>query len=181
MVYTQSFAVPCLLFRGLVDLDLGAVFDPRLLLSFYSGAVVAFAAAVVIERRVFRRRPGEAVAIGFGALFSNSVLLGLPIMTRAYGADALAPNFAIISIHAPFCYLVGITAMEIARADGARPRRHRPRHRPRRLPQRADDRPRPRLRGQPPRHPAARPPCTAPSTWWPTPPSPPPSSPSAAS
>ena len=31
MVYTQSFAVPCLLFRGLVDLDLGAAFDPRLL------------------------------------------------------------------------------------------------------------------------------------------------------
>jgi malonate transporter len=119
MVYTQSFAVPCLLFRGLVDLDLGATFDPRLLVSFYTGAVIAFAAAVLLERRVFRRRPGEAVAIGFGALFSNSVLLGLPIMARAYGVDALAPNFAIISIHAPFCYLVGITAMEIVRADGA--------------------------------------------------------------
>ena len=119
MVYTQSFAVPCLLFRGLVDLDFGAAFDPRLLLSFYTGAVVAFATAVLLERRLFRRRPGEAVAIGFGALFSNSVLLGLPIMTRAYGPDALGPNFAIISIHAPFCYLVGITAMEIVRADGA--------------------------------------------------------------
>ena len=119
MVYTQSFAVPCLLFRGLVDLDLGAAFDPGLLLSFYTGAIVSFAAGVAIMRRVFRRRPGEAVAIGFGALFSNSVLLGLPIMTRAYGADALAPNFAIISIHAPFCYVVGITAMEVARADGA--------------------------------------------------------------
>ncbi len=119
MVYTQSFAVPCLLFRGLVDLDLGAAFDPGLLLSFYTGATIVFAAAVTLERRVFRRRPGEAVAIGFGALFSNSVLLGLPIMARAYGTDALAPNFAIISIHAPFCYLVGITAMEIARADGA--------------------------------------------------------------
>ena len=58
------------------------------------------------------------MAIGFGALFSNSVLLGLPIMERAYGAESLAPTFAIISIHAPFCYLVGITAMEFARADG---------------------------------------------------------------
>jgi malonate transporter len=118
MVYTQSFAVPCLLFRGLVDLDLGAVFDGQLLLSFYTGATVSFALGVLAARYVFRRRPGEAVAIGFGALFSNSVLLGLPIMERAYGTAALAPNFAIISIHAPFCYLVGITAMEIARADG---------------------------------------------------------------
>jgi predicted permease len=119
MVYTQSFAVPCLLFRGIVDLDLGAVFDGRLMLSFYTGAIVAFALGVLAARSIFHRRPGEAVAIGFGALFSNSVLLGLPIMERAYGTAALAPNFAIISVHAPFCYLVGITAMEVARADGS--------------------------------------------------------------
>ena len=118
MVFTQSFAIPCLLFRALVDLDLGAVFDPRLLLSFYTGAVVCFVLGILGARRLFGRRPGEAVAIGFGALFSNSVLLGLPIMERAYGVEALAPSFAIISIHAPFCYLVGITTMEFARADG---------------------------------------------------------------
>ena len=118
MVFTQSFAVPCLLFRGLVDLDFGAYFDPRLLFSFYIGAVIAFGLGILGARRVFHRRPGEAVAVGFGALFSNSVLLGLPIMEHAYGTAALAPNFAIISIHAPFCYLLGTAAMELARADG---------------------------------------------------------------
>jgi predicted permease len=118
MVYTQSFAIPCLLFRALVDLDLGAVFNPGLLVSFYTGAVVAFALGILGARRLFHRRPGEAVAIGFSALFSNSVLLGLPIMEQAYGRAALAPNFAIISIHAPLCYLIGITTMEFARADG---------------------------------------------------------------
>jgi predicted permease len=118
MVFTQSFAIPCLLFRALVDLDLGAVFDPRLLFSFYAGVVVTFTLGILGARRLFGRRPGEAVAIGFGAMFSNSVLLGLPIMERAYGAASLAPNFAIVAIHAPFCYLIGITVMEFARADG---------------------------------------------------------------
>ncbi len=118
MVFVQNFAVPCLLFRGVATLDLGAVFDLRLLTSFYAGAVVCFLLGILGARHVFGRRPGEAVAIGFGALFSNSLLLGLPIMERAYGAGALAPNFAIIAIHSPFCYLLGITAMEIARADG---------------------------------------------------------------
>jgi malonate transporter and related proteins len=118
MVFTQGFAIPCLLFRALVDLDLGAVFDPRLLFSFYFGAVTCFVLGILGARHLFGRRPGEAVAIGFGALFSNSVLLGLPIMERAYGTEALAPTFAIIAIHAPFCYLVGITTMEFARADG---------------------------------------------------------------
>lgn len=118
MLFSQNFAIPCLLFRAIADLDLGAVFDARLLASYYTGAVIAFALGVIGVRRLFRRRPGEAVAIGFGALFSNSVLLGLPIMERAYGTASLAPNFAIIAVHAPFCYLLGITTMEFARADG---------------------------------------------------------------
>jgi malonate transporter len=118
MVFTQSFAIPCLLFRALADLDLGAVFDPRLLFSFYAGAVVTFALGILGARKLFRHRPGEAVAIGFGALFSNSVLLGLPIMERAYGTAALAPTFAIVAVHAPFCYFLGITVMEFTRADG---------------------------------------------------------------
>lgn len=118
MVYTLNFAIPCLLFRGIVDLDLGAVFRPGLLVSFYAGAVAAFVCGIFGARLIFGRRPGESVAIGFGALFSNSLLLGIPIMERAYGSAALAPNFAIIAIHAPFCYLLGITVMEFTRADG---------------------------------------------------------------
>jgi len=118
MVFTQSFAIPCLLFRALVDLDLGAVFNPGLLASFYVGALTCFALGTLGARLVFKRRPGEAVAVGFSALFSNSVLLGLPIMQHAYGPGALDPSFAIISIHAPVCYFVGISVMEFARADG---------------------------------------------------------------
>lgn len=118
MTFTQSFAVPCLLFRGIVDLDFAAVFDLRLMVSFYSGAILCFVLGILGARLIFKRRPGESVAIGFGALFSNSLLLGIPIMERAYGPDALSANFAILSIHAPLCYLLGITVMEFTRADG---------------------------------------------------------------
>lgn len=117
-LFTQNFAVPCLLFLALYRLDFSQVFDPRLLFSFYSGALICFGLGYLAARKVFARRPGESVAIGFGAFFSNSVLLGLPIMERAYGAEALAPNYALIAVHAPICYFFGITAMEFARADG---------------------------------------------------------------
>jgi predicted permease len=119
--FTVRFGVPTLLFGAMVKLDFGRAFDAGLLISFYAGAALSFAAGVAIARAGFRRTPGESVAIGFCALFSNSVLLGLPIMTRAYGAGSLEPNFAILSIHAPTCYLIGIVAMEIARRDGAGP------------------------------------------------------------
>ena len=116
MVFTQTFAIPCLLFRAIADMDLGQAFDARLLGPFYIGALACFALGLLAARRVFRRPWPDAVAIGFCCLFSNSVLLGLPITERAYGPDALEGNFAILAIHAPFCYAIGLTAMEIVRA-----------------------------------------------------------------
>ncbi len=118
MVFTQQFAIPCLLFRAAMNLDFGAVFDWRLLFSFYAGCTTTFFLGMIGARMIFGRRPGEAVAVGFGSLFSNSVILGLPIVERAYGTSAVEAALAIVAIHAPFCYLLGITVMEIARADG---------------------------------------------------------------
>lgn len=118
MSFTQKFAIPCLLFTAISRLDLGQSFDWRLLLSFYVGASSGFALGLFGARLIFGRSWDDAVAIGFCCLFSNSLLLGLPIMERAYGADALAANFAIIAVHSPFCYGLGITVMEIVKARG---------------------------------------------------------------
>lgn len=118
MKFTQNFAIPCLLFRAISTLDLAAIFDAALLASFYTGALAGFLAGLIGARLLFRRPWPDSVAIGFATLFSNSVLLGLPITERAYGSEALGPNFAIVAVHAPFCYIIGVTAMEWARAGG---------------------------------------------------------------
>ncbi len=118
MKFTQGFAIPCLLFRAISTLDLNQNFDLALLGSFYTGAFAGFLAGMTGARYIFGRGWEDSVAIGFCCLFSNSLLLGLPITERAYGADALEANYAIIAIHSPFCYAVGITAMEIARNRG---------------------------------------------------------------
>lgn len=119
MHFTQKFAIPCLLFTAISGLDLGQSFDWRLLVSFYAGAFSGFLVGLFGARLVFGRSWEDAVAIGFCCLFSNSVLLGLPIMERAYGPEALAANYAIIAVHSPFCYGIGITVMEVVKARGA--------------------------------------------------------------
>ncbi|OUS20449.1 AEC family transporter [Litorivita pollutaquae] len=116
MKYTQNFAIPCLLFSAISTLDLGQSFHWRLLLSFYSGASLGFFTGLLGAHYIFGRDWEESVAVGFVGLFSNSLMLGLPITERAFGSDALTANYAIISVHSPFCYALGITAMEIARA-----------------------------------------------------------------
>ena len=118
MVFTQRFAIPCLLFRALAELDLGQHLDLRLLAAFYAGSAASFAAGALGARHLFGRPWADAVAIGFAAMFANTVLIGLPITERAYGPEALAGNYAIVAFHAPFCYGLGITAMEVVRAQG---------------------------------------------------------------
>ncbi|TNF64631.1 MAG: AEC family transporter [Rhodobacteraceae bacterium] len=116
--FSQGFAIPCLLFAAIAKLDLGVGFDPGLLTAFYVGAGACFTLGILGARFLFRRDLEDAVAIGFCCLFSNSVLLGLPLTERAYGADGLAGNFAIVALHSPFCYGLGITVMEIVRNRG---------------------------------------------------------------
>jgi malonate transporter len=118
MKFAVLFAIPCLLFKATSTMDLATAFEWEVMLAFYAGSTLSFGAAVLIAWKVYSRRPGESVAIGFAALFSNLVLMGLPISERAFGAENMSPAFAIVSIHAPFCYLLGITVMELLRADG---------------------------------------------------------------
>ena len=120
MRFSQNFAIPCLLFRAVSELDLTSDFDPGLLLSFYIGAFVGFAAGFFGAHRGFDRPLDESVAIGFACMFSNSLLLGLSITERAYGPDALAGNYVIIAMHSPMFYAFGIGLMEWVRSRGDR-------------------------------------------------------------
>ena len=117
MKFTQNFAIPVLLFDAIAKVDLFNVFDLSLFLSFYLGATAGFLIGFLGSRYIFVRPIEDSVAIGFCCLFSNTVMLGLPITERAYGTDALQYNFAIVSIHAPFCYFLGITVMELVKSS----------------------------------------------------------------
>lgn len=118
MKFAQTYAVPCMLFRGVSQVDLGADAEIGLFLSFYIGAFTSFGLGYLGARHIFGRGPEDAVAIGFACLFSNSLLLGVPITERAYGEAALAGNFSIIALHSPMFYTFGIIMMELARSRG---------------------------------------------------------------
>ena len=117
LAFTVRFAVPVFLFLKMYELELDTAFNWATLVSFYVGAISCFVLGVVFARAI-GRRPGESIAIGFGAFFSNTVLVGIPVMERAYGPAALEPMFGVIALHAPTVYTMGMIAMEMSRQGG---------------------------------------------------------------
>jgi len=125
--YAVKLAVPVLLFMAMYRLDLAQAFHIGMLISFYAGAIFCFVSGIILARLIWKRRPGEAVAVGFCAVFSNTVLIGLPIAQLAFGEGIaqlafgegiMTQVFGIIALHASFLYSMGMTTMEFARQDG---------------------------------------------------------------
>ena len=113
-----QLAVPILLFKSMYQLDLGQALNWPIIISFYTGAFASFTLGLLAARIIYKRTPGESVAVGFCATFSNSVLLGIPIIERTMGAEALPLILGIVALHAPSIYTVGIVVMELSRRDG---------------------------------------------------------------
>ena len=69
MKFTQTFAIPCLLFRAVSTLDLGQTFHFALLGSFYFGAILGFCLGLFGARFLFKRTWGTVWPLAFAACF----------------------------------------------------------------------------------------------------------------
>jgi Predicted permeases len=118
IAFVNNFATPCLLFYSLVNSDLVAAFNIAIIGPYYLGAIVCFLAGIVLAAKMFGNRPGEAVSAGFSAMFTNTVLIGLPIIQRAYGVEALPITLSIIGLHGAILLTLAMLTMEFMRRDG---------------------------------------------------------------
>lgn len=117
--YAVSFAVPVLLFLSMTRIDLATAVSPGAMIAFFGAGNICFLGAMAISRLVWKRRPGESVAVGFCTFFPNVVMLGIPIAERAFGPPIMGAVFGIIAFHSIHNYFVGFIAMEMVRRDRA--------------------------------------------------------------
>lgn len=98
-LFVFNFALPLLLFRAIAQTKLPDALPWGYLLSYYLGAFGVFCMAMLVGRRVFGRRLDEQGVLGLGASFSNTGMLGIPLVVTAFGADAALPLFVMIACH----------------------------------------------------------------------------------
>ena len=117
--YAVSFAVPCLLFLSMTRIDLATAVSAQVLLAYFLAGNACFFGAMALSRLIWKRRPGESVAVGFSTFFPNVVMLGIPIAERAFGPEIIGAVFGIVAVHSIHNYFVGFIAMEMVRRDRA--------------------------------------------------------------
>ncbi len=101
VLFVFNFAIPILLFRSLAHAELPPDIQWAFLLSYYGGAFSVFAAGMALARFVFKRNLEDQAIFGMSAGFSNTVLIGIPILFTAYGPDATVPTLLILAFHGP--------------------------------------------------------------------------------
>jgi hypothetical protein len=118
IAFVNNFATPCLLFHSLLTSDLVSAFNLSIIGPFYLGAITCFVLGIVIATKFFGNTPGVGVSVSFAGTFTNTVLVGLPIMTRAYGPESLPVTLSIIGLHGAILLTLGMVTMELVRRDG---------------------------------------------------------------
>lgn len=99
VLFVFNAAIPVMLFQRLAAIEWPAHIEWGFLLAFYGSGLVVYAAGMAVARFHFKRPLEEQAVFGMGAAFSNTVLLGIPLMLSAFGPEAMLPVFMIIAFH----------------------------------------------------------------------------------
>lgn len=112
--FVFRFAIPTLLFRKLSTVPLPELSALSYLLGYYGSALLSYALVLTVSRRVLNSGGQQAALHGFAACFSNTVLLGIPLILSALGEDASLPLFLLISLHSFVLFSVVTVSAEFA-------------------------------------------------------------------
>ena len=95
--FVFSIALPAMLFRLMSGFASLPPVDVRLLAAFFGGCLVVFVLGRLLSARLFRLDGVSQSVFALGGVFSNNVLLGLPL-TRTLLGDAAMPSAALVVV-----------------------------------------------------------------------------------
>jgi malonate transporter len=112
--FVNVIGIPLLIFRTVGTAHFPDQSPWPLWFAYFGGVIVAWALGTLIATRVFGRSRTEGVIAGACASFSNTVMVGVPLIVSAYGEAGALPLFMLISVHLPVMMVVGTLMTERA-------------------------------------------------------------------
>lgn len=113
--FVFTVAMPALLFRQMATFgDLSGV-DARLLIAFFGGCLLVFAVGRLLSWRLFGHNGVEQSVFGLGGVFSNNVLLGIPIAHLLLTEQHIPPVALALVFNALVLWTLVTASVEWAR------------------------------------------------------------------
>ena len=117
--FVFDFAVPMLLLRTISTTTLPDVIPWDYLASYYLGTFIILFSGIGLTRLLWQRTFSQQVINAFSGSFSNTVLLGIPIILLAFGDQAVLPLFIIIGTHGIIMVPLFTIMLEIGKSGRA--------------------------------------------------------------
>lgn len=112
------FAIPALLFRTAMKVDMGAAAPWRLWGAFFAAAAIVWVLAVLVSPKIPSLSPVGGAAAAIASSFGNLVMMGIPLSYAHYGEAAVVPAALIVAIHAPVHWFFATLRAEWAARGG---------------------------------------------------------------
>ncbi|MEX0406485.1 AEC family transporter [Aquibium sp. LZ166] len=97
--FAVGVALPLLLFRTMLSADFHGAAPWSLWATYFSAVALAWTIGHLVTTRVFGRDARAGVVGGVSSSFSNTVLLGLPLVMGVYGQAGFEVLALIVSVH----------------------------------------------------------------------------------
>lgn len=117
--FVFSVAIPAYLFRLMSDLSRLPPTDPALLLAYFGGCLIVFLIARGAARFLFRLDSVSQSIFGLACIFSNNVMLGIPISRITLGEASTPAVSMIILFNALLLWTLVTISVEWARNRSA--------------------------------------------------------------
>jgi malonate transporter len=108
-------ALPTLLFGKLASGEAFEGVEPLIVAAYFGGGLISMILLMVFSRLVFDLSGEERALMGMSAGFSNTVLLGLPLIVLTFGDASLGPITTMIAFNTLILLPTTIILVEIAR------------------------------------------------------------------
>ncbi len=118
--FAFAFAIPALLLRSMAQIELTGALAWPFLASYYLSAFTIYAAGMAVSRLTFGHGLRGGAIGGFTASFSNTVLLGIPIVLTVFGERATLPVFLIVAFHSLLMFPIATVMLEFRGGRGLR-------------------------------------------------------------
>ncbi len=95
--FVFSVGLPAMLFRMMSDLSNLPPVDSRLLVAYFGASIATFVVGRLVSARLFGLDGLAQTVFGIGCIFSNNIMLGLPLAKAALG-DRAIPSVALVLV-----------------------------------------------------------------------------------